>query len=99
MSDNNTYYSNSSQIMGLNVSDFLLVLSGIGGLIALIFQNIRSSRCTRINCCGFECLRNAPIDDEKQDVKPEIIGNNNVFKFQPPIQQQPIQQIKNDNKI
>lgn len=97
MSDNNAY-SASSQILGLNISDFLLFLSGIGGLIALIFQNIRSSRCTRVNCCGLECLRNIPPEDEKQDVKPEVIGNTNVFKFQqpPPIQQN----IKNnDNKI
>jgi len=99
MSDNNSSYYGSSQIMGLNVSDFLLVLSAFGGLLTIVFQNIRSSRCTRVNCCGLECLRNIPPDEEKQDVKPEIIGNNNVFKFQPPIQQQPIQQIKNDNKI
>lgn len=94
MSENITYNNQSSQILGLNISDFMLFLSGIGGLIALICQNIRSSRCSKINCFGLECIRNVPLPDDDLE-KPQTIGNNkNVFKFEPP----PIK-TDNNNKI
>jgi len=97
MADNNTDINNQySRIFGLDVADFLLVLSGIGGLITLVFQNARSSRCTKISLCGFiECIRNIPPNDDDIQNKPQTIGNNkNIFKFEPA-------QIKpdNDNKI
>jgi hypothetical protein len=95
MSDNNNTYQ-SSQILGLNISDFMLFMGAIGSLIAVIFQNIRSSRCTKISLCGFiECIRNIPPNDDDIQNKPQTIGNNkNIFKFEPA-------QIKpdNDNKI
>jgi len=29
----------------------------IGGFVALVCSNMRMSRCTRIKCCCFECIR------------------------------------------
>lgn len=36
----------------------------LGGFVALICSNMRMSRCHKIKCCCFECLRQNLSEDE-----------------------------------
>ena len=64
------------------------IVASVGGLIGIIFTNARRSRCTSVNCCGLNCIRNIPDNmSDDSDEKPKPISlpvgkiknvNNNV---------------------
>ena len=49
-------------------------LSGLGALIATIFQNSSMSRCTEIDCCCFHCVRDVMTKDEMHEMTEIVNG-------------------------
>jgi hypothetical protein len=41
----------------LSESFYLALIAAFGGLITVIFNSVRKSRCTSLNCCGISCVR------------------------------------------
>ena len=64
------------------------IVASVSGLIGIIFNNARRSRCTSVSCCGLNCIRNIPDNmSDDSDEKPKPISmpvgklkniNNNV---------------------
>lgn len=55
----------------LNVSELILLTGALGaccgGFIALVCSNMRMSRCTKIKCCCFECIRDNLSEEEYKE--------------------------------
>jgi len=47
----------------------------IGGFVALVCSNMRMSRCSKIKCCCFECIRENLSEDE---YKEEIANQHHI---------------------
>jgi len=50
-------------------SFILGLIASVGGLIGLVFSNMRKSRCSDINCCCglFKCNRNVLTKEELEN--------------------------------
>ena len=48
---------------GFSESFLLGKFAALGGLITIVFNSIRRSRCTTLNCCGASCVRQ-PLTDQ-----------------------------------
>ena len=59
------------------------IVASVGGLIGIIFTNARRSRCTSINCCGLNCVRNVPPPDNDSDVSVEVNKTIPIGKVKP----------------
>jgi hypothetical protein len=49
---------------GFSESFLLGLLAGFGGLITVIFNAMRKSRCSTVNCCGSSCTRSVLSEKE-----------------------------------
>eukprot|EP01050_Picozoa_sp_SAG11_P014562 SAG11_NODE_1807_length_4228_cov_3.662146_2_plen_60_part_00 len=45
------------------------LITVIASALALVIKQIEQSRCSKIKCCGIECDRKPPINDEPE---PEV---------------------------
>ena len=63
------------------------LVASVGGLIGIIFNNARRSRCTSVSCCGLNCIRNV-VPDTDSDVSVDM--NNKTI---------PIPKIKPSNNV
>ncbi len=60
--------------MEFSESFILGLIASVGGLIGLIFNKMRKSRCSNISCCWgcFDCDRdNLTLEEIKEESKPE----------------------------
>lgn len=48
---------------GFSESFLLGTFAAFGGLITIVFNSIRKSRCTSLSCCGANCVRE-PLTDK-----------------------------------
>jgi hypothetical protein len=58
------------------------IVASVSGLVGIIFSNARRSRCTSVNCCGLNCIRNLPPDNDS-DVSVEVNKTIPIPKVRP----------------
>lgn len=66
-----TWWLNSVELVFMVAS----VGACFGGFTALICSNMRMSRCTRIKCCCFECIRE---NLSEQEYKEELQNQHEI---------------------
>ena len=47
------------------------LITVIASALALVIKQVEQSRCSRIKCCGIECIRQPPQDPPLEDPRPE----------------------------
>jgi hypothetical protein len=58
------------------------IVASVGGLVGIIFNNARRSRCTSVSCCGLRCIRNV-VPDSDSDVSVEVNKTIPIGKVKP----------------
>ena len=51
-------------------------LGVLGGIITSLLLTIQKSKCSRIGCCGAECIRDPKFKTDEQSGNPAIIPPN-----------------------
>ena len=61
---------------GFSEAFYITMMGALGGLIAVIFKNIRMSRCSSIDCFCIKCIRDVESQEE-MEMELENVNNGN----------------------